>query len=112
MEWQKKHGKEGLVIIAFSQMPPEVQRSVAKQMGINYTLALWEKEKMPKPISLVMGYPTTLLIDRQGRLRAVVMGPTIYQLEKDLLAALKEKPTDRQKTPPAKAPKAASQGKR
>lgn len=106
IEWQKKYGKQGFVIIAFSNMPADVQQSVAKQMGINYILALWEKEKMPKPVSLVMGYPTNMLIDRQGRLRTVVMGPMLDRLEKDLLAALKEKPASPSKPPAAKPTKA------
>ncbi|MFA0759764.1 MAG: hypothetical protein KEFWMYNX_002095 [Candidatus Fervidibacter sp.] len=105
MEWQKKFGKQGLVIIAFSHMPAQMQRDLAKSMGINYTLAVWDKDKFPKPISLVMGYPTNLLIDRQGRFRAVVMGPMLDRLEKELTAALKEKPPA-DKAPPVKPTKA------
>ncbi len=101
VEWQKKFGKQGLVIVAFSHMPAQMQGDLAKGMGINYTLAVWDKDKFPKPISLVKGYPTSLLIDRQGRFRTVVMGPMLDQLEKELMAALKEKP-------PTKASGAAS----
>ncbi|MFA0759770.1 MAG: hypothetical protein KEFWMYNX_001935 [Candidatus Fervidibacter sp.] len=60
---------------------------------------------LTKPISLVMGYPTNLLIDRQGRFRTVVMGPMLDQLEKELTAALKEKPPA-DKAPPVKPTKA------
>ncbi len=69
-------------------------RKTAEGMGINYKLAQWEKEqdKLPKPFSLVPSYPASLLIDRQGRLRAGVFGPWLFQLEKDLKAALAEKP--------------------
>ena len=107
MEWQKKFGKQGLVIIAFSHMPPQMQRGLAKGMGINYTLAVWDKDKFPKPISLVVGYPTSLLIGRQGRFRTVVMGPMLDQLEKELMAALKEKPsaTKAPSVKPTKAPR-------
>jgi hypothetical protein len=106
VEWQKKLGKQGLVIIAFSHMPAQMQRDLAKGMGINYTLAVWDKDKFPKPISLVVGYPTNLLIDRQGRFRTVVMGPMLDQLEKELMAALKEKPPTA-KTSPVKPTKAS-----
>jgi hypothetical protein len=71
-------------------------------MGINYKLAQWDKEqnKLPKPLSLVPSYPASLLIDRQGRLKSGVFGPWLTQLEKDLKAALAEKPKENQK--PAK----------
>jgi hypothetical protein len=105
IEWQKKYGKRGFVVIAFSNMPADVQRTVGKQLGVNYILAQWDKSKLPKPVSLVMGYPTNMLIDRQGRLRTVVMGPMLEQLEKELAAALKEKPANQQKTPPARRTK-------
>ncbi len=74
-------------------------KKIAKSMGINYKLAQWEKEqnKLPKPLSLVPSYPASLLIDRQGRLKSGVFGPLLTQLEKDLKAALTEKPKE-QKT--------------
>jgi hypothetical protein len=52
-----------------------------------------------------VGYPNNLLIDRQGRFRTVVMGPMLDQLEKELMAALKEKPPA-DKAPPVKPTKA------
>ncbi len=69
-------------------------KSFAKGLGINYKLAQWEKEqsKLPKPLSLVPGYPASILIDRKGRLKSGVFGPWLMQLEKDLKSALVEKP--------------------
>ena len=99
IEWQKRYGKEGLVIIAiapgYQPMARNMLKNMAKGMGINYKLAQWEKEqsKLPKPLSLVPSYPASLLIDRQGRLRGGVFGPWLTQLENQLKAALKEKPT-------------------
>lgn len=99
IEWQKKHGKEGLIIIALtpysSPTASPMIRKIAEGMGINYKLAQWEKEqsKLPKPLSLVPSYPASLLIDRKGRLRSGVFGPWLMQLDKDLKAALAEKPS-------------------
>ncbi len=98
IEWQKRYGKEGLVIIAitpgYQPKAWDMLKNMAKGMGINYRLAQWEKEqsKLPKPISLAPSYPAALLIDRQGKLRGGVFGPWLLQLEKELKAALKEKP--------------------
>lgn len=79
-------------------------KKIAEGMGINYKLAQWEKEqsKLPKPLSLVPGYPASLLIDRQGRLKSGVFGPWLTQLEKDLKAVLAEKPKEQQ-TPEKKS---------
>jgi len=90
-EWQQRYGKQGLVIIALSKEPPQMVKNFAKGMGIRYTLVRWEPEKLPEPLNKVFMNPTTLLIDRQGRLRAFVFGPDLLTLEKELQAALKEK---------------------
>jgi len=81
-------------------------KKIAEGMGINYKLAHWEKEqsKLPKPFSLVPSYPAALLIDRQGRLKAGVFGPWLMQLEKDLKAALAEKPVEKPADKPAGKP--------
>lgn len=93
MDWQKRYGKQGLVVLAFSQAPIEVQKNFAEGMNINYPLLLWEAEKLPPPLDLVIGTPTNLLIDRQRRLRLVMLGPLFMspKVEEELLAALKEK---------------------
>lgn len=97
IDWQKRYGKQGLVIIAvtpkYYSASHGMLKKIAEGMGINYKLAQWEKEqsKLPRPLSLVPGYPASLLIDRNGRLRGAVFGPWLMQLEKDLQSALKEK---------------------
>ncbi len=102
IEWQKKYGKQGLVIVGvmprYFSASPSTLRRIAESMGINYKLARWEKEqnKLPKPLSLVPTYPASLLIDRKGRLKSGVFGPWLTQLEKDLKAALAEKPEEQQ----------------
>ncbi len=107
IDWQKKYGKQGLVIVALtphsSPTASPMLKKIAEGMGINYKLAQWEKEqnKLPKPLSLVPSYPASILIDRKGRLKSGVFGPWLTQLEKDLKAALAEKPEE-QKTPKTK----------
>lgn len=98
IDWQKQYGKQGLVVIAvtpkYHPASHKMLKKIVEGMGINYKIAQWEKEqsKLPKPLSLVPGYPASLLIDRNGRLRGAVFGPLLMQLEKDLKSALKEKP--------------------
>lgn len=99
IEWQKRYRRQGLVIFAISKDTPSTLKDTARSLGITYTLARWEKQP-PKPFSLVPSYPAALLIDRQGRLRGGVFGPWLMQLEKELLASLKEAP------PPEGAPRA------
>ncbi|MCS7265809.1 MAG: hypothetical protein NZ805_13365 [Armatimonadetes bacterium] len=112
VEWQKKYGKQGLVIIALTtQSYPSAApmlKKIAEGMGINYKLAQWEQEhsKLPKPLSLVPSYPATILIDRQGRLKTGVFGPWLTQIEKDLKAVLAEKPKMEEKPKGAKPTKA------
>ncbi len=108
MEWQKRYGKQGLVIIAFSHDYPQMLKKFAESFGINYTLARWEPEKLPEPLRSVTAYPTNLLIDRQGRLRAFVVGPNLRDLEKELQAALKEQPKSGKAAKPSKLPASAS----
>lgn len=97
MKWQKRYGKDGLVVIAimprYLRMDGKMLKKIVKGMGINYRLARWEKEqsKLPKPLSLVPSYPASLLIDRQGKLRGGVFGPRSMQLEEELEIALKGK---------------------
>ncbi len=102
MEWQRRYGKQGLVIIAFSHDYPQMLKKFAEGFGINYTLARWEPGKMPEPLRSVTSYPTSLLIDRHGRLRAFVFGPHLQDLEKALKAALKEQPKSEKPAKPAK----------
>ncbi len=104
MEWQKRYGKQGLVIIALSQDPLQMQKKFKEGVGINYLLVQWQREKMPKPLSLVFSYPTNLLIDRQGRLREFVFGPNLQALEPSLKSALKEKPPAVKGKPSPKTP--------
>lgn len=73
------------------------QKEAAKNMGITYPLFLWEQNRLPKLLQVVNSYPTTLLIDRTGKIREVVFGVLFGEqkktFESKLVALLKEKPT-------------------
>lgn len=77
-------------------VPPEEQIEFAKQAKLTYPLFMWEQEKLPQMLHVIISYPTTLLIDRNGKIREVVFGILFGErkenLERKLLAVLKEKP--------------------
>ena len=77
-------------------------KEIAKNWGITYPLARWEPP-VPQPFNQLR-YPAALLIDRKGILRRGIVGPFLKQLERDLLAALKEKPPANAGTPAEKKP--------
>ncbi len=101
-DWHQKFSKQGLKIFAISKDTPPPLKEMAKSWG-NYTLARWE-QPVPEPFNR-LSYPAALLIDRKGVLRAGIVGPFLMQLEKELLAALKEKPPAEkgQSVPPKKS---------
>ncbi len=81
--------------MGLSMVSPKEQKEAAKNMGITYPLFLWEQEKLPKLLQVVNAYPTTLLIDRNGKIREVVFGILFgeqkREFERKLVAVLKEK---------------------
>jgi len=98
-----------LVVLGLSKASPKEQRDAAKNMGINYLLFLWEQEKLPKLLQVINAYPTTLLIDRNGKIREVVFGILFGEqkeaFEGKLQALLKEKPNSGRKRAKLKANK-------
>jgi len=101
--WYRKYRKDGLVVIGLSTASPEEQREFATRAKLTYPLFVWERDKLPKLLQVVAGYPTTLLIDRSGKVREVVFGILFGEqreaFERKLVAAIKEKPK-----PPPKSP--------
>jgi peroxiredoxin len=104
--WYRKYRKEGLIVIGLSTVSPKEQRDAAKRFGLTYPLFLWEHDKLPKPLKVITGYPTTLLIDRNGKIREVVFGILFGEqkeaFEQKIVSVLKEKPKGNQRTSPAK----------
>jgi len=94
--WYRKYRKEGLIVMGLSTVSPKEQRDAAKRFGLTYPLFLWEQDKLPTLLKVITGYPTTLLIDRNGKIREVVFGIIFGEqkeaFERKIVAALKEKP--------------------
>jgi len=82
--------------MGLSTVSPKEQRDAAKRFGLTYPLFLWEQDKLPTLLKVITGYPTTLLIDRNGKIREVVFGIIFGEqkeaFERKIVAALKEKP--------------------
>lgn len=96
--WYRKYRKDGLIVIGLSTVSPKEQKEAAKRFGITYPLFLWERNKLPQLLRTITGYPTTLLIDRNGKIREVVFGILFGEqkdaFERKIVAALKEKPKE------------------
>lgn len=84
---------------------PKEQKEAAKNMGIFYPLFLWEQKKLPKLLQVITAYPTTLLIDRDGKIREVVFGILFgeqkKEFERKIVALIKEKPKPEAEAKPA-----------
>lgn len=93
--WYRRYRKDGLVVLGLSESKAEEQKRVAKAFGLTYPLFFWERDKLPPLLRKVMGSPTTILLDRKGKIREVVFGILFgeqrAEFEKKLVGALKEK---------------------
>jgi thiol-disulfide isomerase/thioredoxin len=92
VEMVRKHGPEGLVIVGISldQAGPDVVKTFAAKMGINYPLVMGD-EAVVAAFGGVEGIPTTFLIDRQGQIRDRKVGAEeAATYEQKLLAVLRE----------------------
>lgn len=102
--WYRKYRKDGLVVIGLSTVSPEEQIEFAKRTKLTYPLFMWGQDKLPQLFRVITGYPTTLLIDRNGKIREVVFGILFGEqkeaFERKLVAVLKEKPKASEKAQP------------
>jgi thiol-disulfide isomerase/thioredoxin len=90
--WQRKYGPQGLQIIGIS-MDDEVgpARSLAATLQLNYPVAMGD-ERLGARYGGVLGLPLTLLIDRNGIVRARFQGETDLQPIERQVAALLTQP--------------------
>lgn len=74
IELQKKHEKDGLVIIgiAVNDTVDSVKAYMAKQ-GINYTIVMGD-DAVVEAFGGIEGIPTTFIIDREGKIRERKVG--------------------------------------
>lgn len=86
IELQDRYGPDGLVVVGVSldDAGPEVVEAFAEKTGINYPLAMGNREVL-KAAGGVEALPTTLVIDREGRLIERHVGYTTKErFEKDI----------------------------
>ena len=92
--------------MGLSTVSPKEQKDASKRFGLTYPLFLWERDKLPTILKVITGYPTTLLIDRNGKIREVVFGILFGEqkeaFERKIVATLKEKPKSSQIGAPKK----------
>jgi peroxiredoxin len=68
---------------------PEVVKKYMKEIGINYPIVMAD-DAVQEAFAPIQGYPTTFIIDRDGRIRNKKLGrePTA-EFEKELLSILR-----------------------
>lgn len=98
--WHKQYAGRGFVVLGITEMNPKLAdvRKALKQRGITYAVALDPGEKIGKLYKLE-AHPTTILIDRTGK---VVKAETGYlkgdekPIEQAMLPLLRSKQAKRQ----------------
>ena len=90
--WQRQYGPQGFAVIGIS-MDDEVgpARSLAATLQLNYPVAMGD-ERLGARYGGVLGLPLTLLIDRNGIVRARFQGETDLQPIERQVAALLTQP--------------------
>ena len=85
-KWAQRYGRQGLVVMGLSTASPGEQRDAAKRVGITY------------PLFRITATPTTLLIDRKGRIVEVqvglLFGERLAAWERKIKALLQERPNN------------------
>jgi cytochrome c biogenesis protein CcmG, thiol:disulfide interchange protein DsbE len=70
----RQHRDRGLVILAINVMqPPETVRPFVRELGISYDVLLDRQGEVMRGYR-VMGLPMTFIVDRQGLVRARIVG--------------------------------------
>jgi len=91
-EWQRKYGPRGLQVIGISMDDKAgPARSLAARLKLNYPVAMGD-ERLGARYGGVLGLPLTLLIDRNGIVRARFQGETDLKLIERQVAALLAQP--------------------
>lgn len=70
---QKELAPRGLAIVGICDDTPENQRAITEPAGVRYPL-LVETEEIPAPFDSVGGFPSFLLVDRDG----TIVGPVLH----------------------------------
>ena len=76
----RQHRDRGLVILAVNVMqPPETVRKFIQELGVSYDVLLDRQGEVMRSYR-VMGLPMTFIVDRQGVIRARIVGESTPQV--------------------------------
>ena len=85
-------------------------KAFAKENKINYPLTLVSDRKALNKVPNLEGYPTTLFIDKSGRVRVKEVGYRDLNVLRSLISALDAEPGPKKRDPAPPKPKAGSLG--
>jgi len=84
----RQHHERGLVILAVNVMqPPETVRKFIQELGVSYDVLLDQQGEIMRSYR-VMGLPMTFIVDRQGVIRARIVGESTPQVFERAIASL------------------------
>ena len=84
----RRHRDRGLTILAVNVLqPPEMVRPFVEQTGISYEVLLDRQGEVTRHYR-VMGLPVTYLIDRQGIIRARIVGESTAEVFERVIGGL------------------------
>jgi hypothetical protein len=89
-------GDKGWSSSVYRQRTRRSNGTPPKRFGITYPLFLWEQEKLPPLLRRIAATPTTLLLDRTGRIVEVqvglLFGERLTAWERKIAALLQKRP--------------------
>ena len=68
-----QYAAQGLVVVGVSNEPVKLQETLADELKMNYTL-LRQVGDMPAPFENVKAFPTTVILDREGKVVKKLVG--------------------------------------
>jgi len=74
----REHGGE-VVVVGISAEDRTVLKRFATSHGIEYAVSSTDPAQLPPPLLGVHGYPTTVFVDRDGRIDGVLEGYQEYE---------------------------------
>jgi cytochrome c biogenesis protein CcmG/thiol:disulfide interchange protein DsbE len=84
----RQHRDRGLVILAINVLqPPETVRPFVRELGISYDVLLDPQGEVTRDYR-VMGLPMTFIVDRQGVIRARIVGECTPEVFERAIAGL------------------------
>ncbi len=66
VELEREYGPKGLAVVGISDEPAKLQEQFADELKINYTLLI-QRGDLPEPFGKVNAFPTTFVLDREGK---------------------------------------------